>query len=47
VSDVELSEVTCSLSHLSSACMRDPGVQYISAKNTVEAAVRVIATPSE
>ena len=33
------------LANLSSACMREPGVQYISAKNTVEAAVRVIATP--
>ena len=31
--------------YLSSACMREPGVQYISAKNTVEAAVNVIATP--
>jgi hypothetical protein len=25
--------------------MREPGVQYISAKKTVEAAVKVIATP--
>ena len=34
------------LSNLSSACIREPGVQYISAKYTVEAAVRVIATPT-